>query len=345
MVVIQKNQAIINAIVGLIIFITVLSFALSIDYLREKSFGDFIDDMLAIVSFIIYYLALSTDQQQSHQVYLENIFRINHLMCAIFMLFAFAPFDFKYDIVNEYGRKQFTMGLGNPNATALCIMFVIVLLLIEYDTIFNPIRKIAHLIITLSMFYILLLLRSRTVLICAIVFFISFLLRRKPKTFKWISYFIVLTPILVMVFQLYLFQLGVFELRFLDKAVLTGRPEIYIRAFESVQNSIMVAAFGNLCKDAFYNYHNGILTIGISLGIFGVLLYILFWNQQLRILRERCKEKKQLIAFFAIIVILLHASSESMGVVGTIPYSVFIVAIMRIAKGEIRSKYDRFTEN
>ena len=72
---------------------------------------------------------------------------------------------------------------------------------------------------------------------------------------------------------------------------------------------------------------------------------MIFWNKQLGILRDICVERKQIIAFVAIIVVLLHSSSESMGVIGTIPYSIFVIVIMKIARGEIRSRYDRVTAN
>ena len=102
---------------------------------------------------------------------------------------------------------------------------------------------------------------------------------------------------------------------------------------------------GDLCTYAFENWHNGLLTILASLGIFGVILYMSFWNRQLGVLRKACVDRKQKIAFVAILAILVHSSSEAMGIVGTIPYSVFVVIIMRIAKGDIEVKNDRITED
>ena len=133
------------------------------------------------------------------------------------------------------------------------------------------------------------------------------------------------------------------SIQIFGKELNTGRPEMYIKFLNIVGENPTMILWGNICEYTFYNAHNGVLTLLISIGGIGVAFYMIFWESQLGILRRTCLDHNQKIAFISIIALLIHASSESMAIVGTIPYSIFIVVLMRIAKGEI-TKNDRFTE-
>ena len=327
-----------------LVFLIALTFLCSCHELIGKSFGNIIDLVLPILSFVTFYIALEQKKQKNSKITLMEIFYANYVLCFILMIFAFGPFDFKYQVVNKYEDAIFTLGLGNPNAVSLCVMFCVILLFIQICTISNVYVKVVNILLSAVLFYILYLLSSRTVLFCAIIVAIAFLIKA-PKAFKAISYFVVLVPLIMIGVHLRLLDSDDITLQILGKSISTGRPEMYRKFLDEIQTFPIRALTGNLCGYGFENLHNGLLAIFASLGVFGVLLYVTFWNRQLTILRKVCVDRKQKIAFAAILAILVHASSEAMGIVGTIPYSVFVVIIMKIAKGEIETNYDRITED
>ncbi len=328
-----------NKLVLSLIILVIIAFIVGLRSLRIDSVSELIDNLLSIISFIIFYIALSTPQQNSRSLTLEDVFLVNGILSTVLIVFAFVPFEFRYEVANEYGATIFTMGLGNPNGVSLYVMFAIVLLMIQFYCTTNIYTKVIDIIVIVTMFYILYLLSSRTVLFCALLIAVAFLFRI-PKVYKWISYFVVLAPIFTIIFQLQLSKVDNIAVQILGKSINTGRPDLYAEALREITSSPINLFFGDLCEYHFSNSHNGLLTILATLGLGGVVLYVIFWNQQLHHLRDVCTEKSQKIAFIALMAILIHASSESMGVVGTIPYCIFVVVIMRIAKGEIKSKYD-----
>lgn len=339
---IQKSNATIRKDVLFIIYAVLISVVASIFAIKISNASELIDKLLSIVSFIIFYIALSIEEKEQEQFVLEDLFSVNYILCVVFILFAFGPFSFKYMVINEYGRTVFSMGLGNPNAVALYVMFSIVILFVQFNRLKKIQAKVLNVSLVSVLFYILYLLSSRAVFFSAILIAFAFLLKT-PKFFKWLSYLIIFAPIVMLILQLYLAKMDSRTIQILSKAIDTGRPDIYTGVLRDIFGSPMSVVFGDLGKYHFYNCHNGLLTVFATIGLLGVIAYMLFWNRQLHSLRVLCVDRNQKIAFVAIIAIILHSSAESMGVVGTVPYSVFVVIIMKIAKGEIRSRHDRLT--
>lgn len=340
----KSDRALLSKTIMTMICVIVMSFCVSIVPMAEKFSANLVDNILSLLSFVAFYIALSNTNKEKNGIVLEDVFLINYVLCAMIAVFAFGPFGFKYQVVDQYEGKVFTLGLGNPNGVSLIVMFAIVFLLVQFIRTEKIYVKIINIVVFLLMFYVLFLLSSRTVFFCALVIAVAFLFKMQ-KAFKWLSYIVVLIPVLMIILQLALLDVDNLTLEVLGKSILTGRPEMYAELLEEINASPITVLFGNLCKYPFHNHHNGILTLLASLGIGGVIMYIVFWSQQLAVLRNGCTTKIQKMAFVAIIAIIIHASSEAMGVVGTIPYSVFIVVIMEIAKGGMVGKDDRITED
>ncbi len=334
----NKKLVLKKTAIGFIVVI-IVGMMTSLPSLGLGSIGNIIDQFLSIISFVLFYVSMLSDSEEQRGFVLEDLYRINYILCFIILAFAFGPFDFKYEIINEYGGKLFTLGLGNPNGVSLYIMFSIVFLMIHFYKKKKISLRIIDLGLIVAMVYVLYLLESRTVFICTLCVLIAFLLKA-PKAFTWFSYFVVLAPVLMIIFQLQIRNLNTVSIVILGKAINTGRPEVYTRILTDISSSLPKIIFGDLFGYSFSNAHNGLLSIFASVGLGGVVMYIVFWYQQLKKLRVMCVDTVQRIAFFTIMAVLIHSSSEAMGVVGTIPFSIFVVVIMKIAKGEIRSKYD-----
>jgi len=220
---------------------------------------------------------------------------------------------------------------------------LMIVLLLQISILKKRLQKVLHILLFVVLLCILYLLSSRTVFFCVLLI-VAFYLFKSTKIAKLLSYGVVFAPAIMLFLQMNLVNTEQ-GIQILGKAINTGRPEMYISYLGIIKNNPAMLIWGNLCKYNFLNAHNGVLTLLISLGGIGVILYFIFWNKQLKILRTACVEKHQMVAFFAIIAFVIHASAESMAVIGTIPYSIFVVIIMRIAKGEIKSRHDGITEN
>ena len=340
---IQTNKVKIHIIVIGIMGSILLSFCFSLKSLQVHSLETTIDNIMSIVAFVIFYWGLSYPVQEKNAIVLEDVFKVNYVLVAIFVLYAFGPFSFKYETINEYGDTLYTMGLGNPNASAILVMFASTILLIQLCSSNKLWVKVINVILIGILIYILVKLSSRTVLFCLLLV-ISLLIFKTSKYIYILSYISIFVSLFMIFFQLRLLNADI-GFTILSKDVSTGRPEMYKTYIETISNNPFVFIWGDLCKYNFYNAHNGILTIFLNLGIIGVVLYYIFWMQQFRSVKDNVVEKHQIIAFATIIAILIHSSSESMGVIGVIPYSLYVLIIMRIVKGEIRGKYDRVTDN
>ena len=332
----KRGMVIHKSVLGIII-VVLISFVTSLHMFRVDSFGGLIDNVLAVLSFVFFYIALSTDQTGQNALSLHDVFRANNLLSVVLLCFAFGPFDFKHEVINEYGGTIFTLGLGNPNGVALYVMFAIVFLIIQIYEVDSKLIKAKNIAMVAALIYVMFLLSSRTVLLCTLLITCAYFLRI-PKAFKWLSHIIVLFPIFVFVVQMQLPELNFATDQILGKSIDTGRPELYRQLLGDLMASPVYLPFGNLCKYYFYNAHNGPLAVFLSLGLGGIVMYFVFWTHQMKLLRNISKDRSQKIAFVALMMVLIHASSEAMCVVGTIPFSVFVVIIMKIAKGEIRYK-------
>jgi O-antigen ligase len=95
---------------------------------------------------------------------------------------------------------------------------------------------------------------------------------------------------------------------------------------------------GSFFEFYFQNLHNAPLAIIATLGFTGYFLYIVFWYKLIKRINHEKKDPNQVAAFVCLIAYILHSSAETMFMAGTIPYSVFIVVIVSIAKGEIKKR-------
>ena len=71
-------------------------------------------------------------------------------------------------ISNEWGVRVFNMGLGNPNAVSAYVMFSVAVLVMQLLSLQRLVRKIINAVLIVILIYIILMLSSRTVLVCTI---------------------------------------------------------------------------------------------------------------------------------------------------------------------------------
>lgn len=327
-------------VLGILLIISIVT---SITHLFPINFEELEALIIAVVSLFIFYWNLSMSQNEKSAISINDLMIANYLLCAMYIVYAFGPFSFKYDVVDEYNNLLFTLGLGNPNGVSFCVMFSIAMLCLS---VFNQGRmffKILNILLISALVVVLLMLSSRTVVLCVLVLIGYFIFRFK-RIGKFLPFVIIFLPFVAILFQLFI---GVydFDYQILGKAISTGRFSIYTSFFDSVASNPWQFIFGDMCGYRLTNLHNGMLTIFSSLGVAGVVFYLYFWIKQVNIINNNAADVIERFAFVTLLVFLLHSSSETMSVIGTVPHSLFVLIFTKIAKGEIVFNNERITKN
>lgn len=316
----------------LYVLVFIVSSAASSEYFEIQGLKYYV---ISLVSFLALYWSMSFEPEEN-SCNINSLFRINYVLCFIFILFSFGPFSFNRTVVNEWGVEVFNMGLGNSNMAASYVMFSVVILLIQLISIRSLAKKIFNIILFGALIYILFLLASRTVGFCIIVVIIFCLFRSRRKIGKAMPYIIMIIPLLMIFFQVFIWQRHV-DFNIMGKALDSGRSDIYTALFAEISASPQFFIFGLFFKYPFVNMHNAPLSILASTGLVGLLLYYLFWIRQIKMLYHTSNNTRiQIVAFVAILSFFIHSSSEAMMMIGTIPYAIFTLLIVKIAKGDYK---------
>lgn len=327
------KRKVINRLGFVLIFLftgALISFILSLQFLNSKNL---IDQVKPFISFVAFYLAVSQDNKDSIKMDLRYFFNLNYFLCFVFLVFAFGPFEFKYTVINKWGGKIFTMGLGNPNAVSMYVLFSSMLLILQL----KHIKRRAHIVFNLVLFalqmVILLMLGSRTVMICVLMVFFVMLLKKTSVLWKVVTWFAVTFPFIMV--AIHLFLLNFKDVEFLGKSLSTGRAEIFIEVFEKIAENPMNYIFGQYFEHCLYNYHNAPVTILASFGVVGMIFYFIFWIEAVRYLNFVCDDNTQQMALIVLLSFFINASSESALMIGSTPFSLMTLVLILIAKGDL----------
>lgn len=321
--------------------VLVISFLSSISFLE---FDDLMNLVISSASFFAFYWALSQEKTEKQVLFLQEITNANYILCAVLILYGYGPFAFKYSEVNIWGNKVFNMGLGNPNVVAVYVMFAMMLLLIHLVNSSRLICRIVDLVLLGMLLYLIVLLSSRTVVACLILLVIGYWISKMKSDNKLFRVIILTWPFLMILIILGLKNYGL-ALQVLGKALETGRSGIYNEAISEIQTTPIAYIFGQICKNRFANMHNGPLTILSNVGCVGLAICYSIWFKHLGRVYQVAQTSTQKIAMYAMYAFVIHASAESLSMIGTIPYAMMIIIVDRIALGHIVDKKDYKTSN
>lgn len=284
----------------------------------------------AVVSFFTFLIALSVGNIQYSQKDLRFYFFVVRLFAIILILYTIIPFDFQYSIVNEYGNRQFTLSMGNPNATATKIIFCIILLCIENRILKNKYLKGFNLLLIVGLFYVIWMLQSRTALFCSLIYII-YSVALKLEVQKWMMNVVWSIPLLFIPLQLFFAENSDFEI--LGKSLASGRQEIFSDFFDLISASPFRFILGDFIENQLSNGHNIYFTIIFNFGFIGLILFILFWNNENKTFKECTVIAND--ARMAWIVFVIHAMAEAAVLSGAFTFSVILILLNRMTKDKI----------
>lgn len=288
-----------------------------------------IDLAKGVLLFYCTYIAIAIDNQRFTKRDLKYIFNIGKILSLIYISYTFLPFPFRYTVVNEWGATGFTMSMGNTNATAISVMFCILLLIGDILYAEKHTTRIVDYILALALMYTVYLLESRTIVACGLVI-ILFPMFRKIRIRKWHVYVALLIPIVFIALQMWLSEREAIVI--LGKPLASGRHRLYLSYLNSVQSNPLDYFFGKWLVHKLGNYHNAPFAIFMNFGTIGLGLYYIFWYTELKGMLQKGNSPLSTLAIIGVVAFFVHSSAEAAPMLGFVIFGAEMVIICRIAK-------------
>ena len=219
-----KNRSIKISIL-LLLAIVALSAVTSIMYFNGEELRK---KIISLVSFISFYwmLSLPADTDSQQNIEFKHLYYSAVVLTLVFVIYAFAFPSIAYTPYGSYGILIFTMGLGNPNGTAVYVLFTAMVLLLAFVSTKRKLQKIMLLILVGALSYIMYLLSSRTVLTCFLLAVVCVIVLPKLKVKRIFRYAALIAPLIMILIQ-FAFNDKIGDLEILGKDWDTGRFEMY----------------------------------------------------------------------------------------------------------------------
>lgn len=293
-----------------------------------------VDFIKTILSFFCCYMAIMIDKHVIQKRDLQQIFFINKCLSCILVAYTYLPFSFRYTTVNEWNGQQFTMGMGNPNATSINVMFCVVLLVLEITWQSNRTQKGFCIGLLGALAGTLIQLQSRTVIVCCGLILLAGIFKQ-IRLRKGIVAVVVLFPLVMAFIQIWLGTINT-NIQFIGKAITTGRDKMFTELLRTIENTPSDFILGKVLTYRLENSHNAPLALILNIGILGYILFVIMWNFEFQdILSTKHMTRLQYIACLALLAYMIHSSSEASPMLGVIPYATQIVLLSRLAKDTV----------
>ena len=310
------------------LFFSIIASQLQIGWFsREK--------VLTILFFLSFYCLLLSKNTSLNSLRLKDVYILNYILSFVFLFLAYGPTGKQYVEFNEWGALQYTLGLGNPNGTSGCVLFSISILCLQIKQSKEKLIKVFNGALLCFLISILILLASRTSFVCCFFLVVSLVLNPVKKYLLPLNICCLFVPLIMIIVQIIFIHNNFSDILFLGKKLDTGRPEMFLEILNTIEQSPSFLILGDFGSYYFQNKHNFFLSIFASLGLLGVVTILYIWIYSLSQIFSHVKNRVQENAYLLIFVFFIHSSSETMFLIGSIPYALFFLVVIKIASGEI----------
>ena len=284
----------------------------------------------AMISFVAFLASIMISPTEYGDNDLQFFYKINRFAAIVLILYTVLPLSFRYTIVNAYGQMQFTLSMGNPNATASKVMFIFFLLMIQFEQSISKKDKKINLCLMIGLLYVLFWLESRTALLCSIIgavlMFVKYRVTVRMANLIW------LVPLLFIPIQLIFEKVPL--LKFLGKSLASGRNTMFAKFISQITESPFRFILGDFGMYQLENYHNIFFSLVFNFGIVGLTMYYFFWRIESKNI-ELATSNISNVAWIAIMMFITQSSAESATMSGAFVYSVMIIFLARLSKDQI----------
>lgn len=232
----------------------------------------------------------------------------------------------------EDGRQTgaLTLGMTNPNFTAMMIGAVYNLFLIS----FKEKRKIWMIPIMVWLLRLLVLTEARSCLIMALLVTVYTLFFSKWKIKKAVIVVATLMPIVVFPTYLYLYNSRFSDFTFMGKQFFSGRESTYKEILAYIETPVQMI-FGNIGAVRFQNAHNAALSVMCSIGILGMIIVYLVYVLRFFQVSNNADTPKQRVALVCILATFIQSSAEALMLTGHFSGMLFMYIYVQMARGKM----------
>lgn len=284
-------------------------------------------DIVRLICFLQIPLFISTTVYEDCKHTNKYLYFIIALVPLIYLFTLFSDHAYEYNTIYGYRIiSDLTLGYNNPNETAMYLYFTLIIL---YSAKRNTSSRIISYFFTIEILftiYLVFLTKCRSIIILLALTIISWIFRRRMDIYKWCIPIIHLFPFISPIFAIF-FQSYLTEYRILGDSIDTGRITYYLEAFTNQSFSRIL--LGNFSY-GFTNFHNAVMSIFVTIGIFGAIsYYLVLYNMATEIYRNPIFHIS--IPYIGILAIVLHSSVEGGVFTAGSIFAAFYVMIYRLA--------------
>ena len=257
--------------------------------------------------------------------------KIRNVVFWLFYLFSvyciiLSGSSFAHQYVGRYGVtdiEALTLGLPNPNQTAIYLTMVFFVLCVAIVEQRKKITKTLFAINAVVVAYLLYCTESRTAWVVTILFAFYIFPKVRKKFSRVLMRFAPMVPMLFAV-VLITYKDVLTSIMFMGDAFETGRVDIFARAFESMDISNLI--FGNYKEYASHNLHNIFISVLVE---YGIIATGLFWGFMWRIGNKRVDNNSgsAMLAAVGVALVMVFSSTEAALYIGGSLYAGFVFVL------------------
>ena len=322
----RKVESIIR--VDLILFFLIVALVAVSIFFGKRQVGK--DEAKLILGYFEMFMSILILHLLSHnEENMKYLFRINILISVVFIILSLSKYAYSGVI-----RTSLYLGYSNPNQTGIFLFLNMTILLIMSIRLKKPFLRFLVYLICAYEFYLIVLTGSRSCVFTSVVLIVVFLLKISVRIHRWIIITSMLLPLAFLFGYSYLYSSGMLvDAQLLGKSIFTGREEFFISKISSISEYLLI---GDATEYYFANLHNGPLTIILSCGIVGYVLYLCFYYNTIKCYYSD-NDKVKTLALVAILAVFIHSSSECAMITGGAQYSIVTSSVYWLLKGGIYS--------
>ena len=221
--------------------------------------------------------------------------------------------------------EELTMSYHNPNEASMYLTCCLLVLMIGITFYKQNWIKILFAVNAIYMVYLINLTQSRAGIISALIAIIMFVCNKWIKINKIFTRTALVIP-LVMAVLIYFFNEQLAEIKILGESMETGRKDVFEQVFSVLEFTEIFT--GDFATHAFDNLHNVYISIFATIGIFGVLCYVFYFEKTLFLIAE----KKDLTSYskaacVGVLTLLVYSSVEATIFTGGSAFAVCFVSV------------------
>lgn len=295
----------------ILIYLTVVLLLLMLVFTRSFNLQSVSASIGYLSSFFIAYYSTYIITGKKTLKYLAIV---SVLLGVVFILLYFSPLAFRYTNVNnelvfydDSNEGSLTLGYSNPNTTASLILPIQFVLMFFYKYYSTKRVRFFFLGLSVVLLYFIYLTNSRSAFIASVLFYILVFFNFRFRISRLLVAIVILSGFGFIFLYSLLYNQGIgSDLLILNKPFYSGRQEYLI---EILNEASKYFVFGNIKIYSFSNLLNGILSLFASVGVVGVIIYVLFFSHNIAS-RYRKGNNAGNVALYGLLAIYIQSYSE-----------------------------------